>query len=172
MSNLLPGRAQKEVWRGYLSRFIFAGSLLMLAASLLAILALVPSYYVLYTTRPMKDGSTMTAEENKNDTADIAKAQAAVSLLLPVVSATSSLSQAISAALSVRPKGIRIDNITYNAGEPASVMITGTANNREAINAYREAMKADKRFAAVAVPVGDLLGGEGGRFTFTLTGKF
>jgi hypothetical protein len=48
----------------------------------------------------------------------------------------------------------------------------GIGTGRVAINAYREALAADPHFTGVAVPVGDLLGTAGGKFSITLTGAF
>jgi hypothetical protein len=51
-------------------------------------------------------------------------------------------------------------------------MIVGFSLARDAINVYRQALQADPHFKTVSVPVGDLAGTQGGRFSVTLSGDF
>ena len=67
---------------------------------------------------------------------------------------------------------MRVDQITYTAGSPSSLMLVGSADTTGGISAYRAALAADAAFASVSVPVGALVGTEGGRFSVTLSGTF
>jgi hypothetical protein len=51
-------------------------------------------------------------------------------------------------------------------------MIVGFSPARDAVNLYRQALQADARFKTVSVPVGDLAGTQGGKFSVTLLGDF
>ena len=109
-----------------------------------------------------------------SDNAAIAHAKLLENELSPIVSPASTTTPtfAITAALSMRPQGVRVDQITYTAGSPASLMLVGSADTTSGISAYRTALSADPIFASVSVPVGALVGTEGGRFSITLSGKF
>ena len=171
MTNLLPENVQQKVWSEYRSRYVLTGSLLLILAAALSFLALSPSYIVLATVHPAAT-AFVSVTQNKSDSVDIIRAQTLVSQFGPVITATSSLSQTISAVLAGRPRGVHIDHLTYTSGNQSGLVIAGTAQSRAEINAYRETLDADARFTSVTLPVGDLVGGQGGRFTLTLSGHF
>lgn len=172
MSNLLPYAAQKKIHREYQARFILAGSFLAMAMAVFTLLSLAPSYGVLTVTRPAAIAQAAQGRETKNETADLAQAQLLVTQYLPVSAASSSLSHALLAALSVRPEGVHVDSIVYTAGNTATLTFGGIADNPEQIDRYRSALDDDARFTSVKLPVGDLIAARGGRFTITLNGKF
>lgn len=167
MANVLPIAAQKRVWRMYRARFIIVGSFVLLGLSAIGGVALLPSYLALEIAAP----APVATSAPRNDTVDpvaIARTQALLLQIGPVVSATSSPSTTITAALAARPAGLVVDSIGYTSEVPAKIVLGGTAN-RDQINAYRNALLATGRFSGVSVPVGALVGAEGGRFSITLT---
>ena len=173
MTNLLPEKAQRVVWSGVRARFVMTGALLMIAAAGLAVLALAPTYAVFaFASAASAAPSVSRPALDPSDVTNIAHTQGLVSQLLPLVSATTSPTDAITLALSKLSRGVKVDHITYTPGHPTSLMLVGTADTREAINAYRDALLTDKHFGSVTVPVGALVGADGGRFTVTLTGAF
>ena len=108
MSNVLPPSVQQAVRSSYQARFIIAGSLIAIACALLAMLALLPSFLVLVISG--NASSAAQSSENASATADsaaIAQAQALVMALSPVVSATTTPTDAIGAAIAARPAGVR-----------------------------------------------------------------
>ncbi len=173
MSNVLPEEAKEAVWRMYRARFLIAGSLVMLAVALLAALSLFPSYVILQTEQggvAAEAGSgTATAQA---DRIAVAHAQGLLTTLTPILSATTTPTAAIADALAARPIGISIDHITMTTGATGSMIVSGTAATIEAINRYQNALRADKRFTGISVPVGELAGTAGGHFSITLSGKF
>ncbi len=173
MSNLLPDDAKKEIWSMYRARFTVAGSYIAILAALLCALSLLPSYLALHADAGA--GATSSTSSNKatdTDHAAIVAVQSIVASLSPIVAATTSPAAAIAEALSLRPSGITVDHITYSGGDPGTIMLVGSAATREAINGYRQALSADPHFKSVSVPVGDLAGAPGGRFSLTLSGTF
>lgn len=167
MTNVLPQDARRELWRSYRARFILGGSAIALIAALIAALALLPSYLALNATEIAASEPFSQAAGDVKDREDIAKAQ---SLLLALSHlATTSPSRTVAEALALRPAKIVVDHITYGEG---SIVLAGTAGSREAINAYKNALAAETRFASVSVPVGDLTVSQSGRFSITLTGTF
>jgi len=173
MSNLLPLSAQRAVWRRYLARLIVAGSLTMIVVAFLSGLALLPGYLALHSEqRPASDVVMPAIVSDKADREAAVRTQALIATLAPLVSATTTPTEAIAAALALRPNSISIDHVVYTAGTPSTVMLVGMASAREAINAYRQALAADPQWKSVSVPVGDLTGAPGGRFSVTLSRDF
>lgn len=172
MSNLLPRGAQKALWRMYVGRFILAGSLVAIVSALLAAFALLPMYLALHvgnTGSALPSSSGEKRPEAQNERIEIARAQSLMTILSPFLSATSTLSSAVEIALSLRPKGVFVDHIRYVSGE---IMIVGAASTREGVSAYRQTLQSNSYFKTVSIPIGDLAGTQGGRFSVTLTGTF
>ena len=168
MANVLPPTAQKKLWRMYRARFIIVFSIMLATLALLAGLLIGPSYLALRIAAPPQQNTPVEGKGGATgDAVAIARTQAIALALTPLLSATTSPSSAIVAALSNRRAGIVIGYITYSA-DTGQLTLTGTAP-RDAINAYRDALKADTRFSSVSVPVSALVGTEDGRFSVTLT---
>ncbi len=170
---MLPREAQNAIWRMYLVRFVLAGSCVAIAVALLSGLALLPMYLALHSDDEAVSASLQAKNsEIQNERAEIARAQSLITTLSPYASSSSTLSEALEAALALRPKGVFVDRITYSSGESSAIVLVGSAATRDGINTYRQILQSDLRFKTVSVPVGDLAGSKEGRFSVTLTGKF
>ncbi|MEK7156283.1 MAG: hypothetical protein AAB790_00560 [Patescibacteria group bacterium] len=172
MSNVLPKEAKKAAWRMYRARFVIAGSLVALAAAGLSALALLPSYLALHAAEPVSAPSnTAKSAGSETDRAALTSVRAMVETLSPLI-ATTTPAAAITQALSARPSAISIDHITYSADSPGMLILAGTAATREALGGYRQALSANSLWKTVFVPVGDLTGEPGARFSMSLSGDF
>lgn len=167
MANVLPLERQRKVWAMYRARFLIVCSLLLLVLALVAGLVTVPSYLALRIDAPERT----VANASKPDSSDaiaIARTQSLVSTLLPLLSATSSASFAITRALEEKPVGVKVERISYARGE---ISLSGTAS-RDALNTYRNSLVQSGAFTGVSLPVGALVISEGSRFTIKLSGNF
>jgi hypothetical protein len=151
------------------ARFIIVLSLTLIALSVFALIALIPSFAAL-------EVNTLSAEEvnaQGSGAADslksMVRSQALLTAVAPVVSATSSPSRAVIKALELRPKGVTVDHIRY-IGASKSIQLGGKAT-REQLTAYRTALEGDGTFTTVSVPVAALVGSSG-QFSITLQGNF
>ena len=172
MSNILPRETKKAVWAMYRTRFAIAGSFVALSAAALCALALLPGYLALHAGDATSSASsTPQRVANEADRAAVQSIQTMLKILAPLT-ATSTPTSAIIQALSLRPPGITVDHITYSGGGSGMVMLVGSTATREAINAYKQALSADSRWKTVSVPIGDLTGDPGARFSITLSGAF
>ncbi len=172
MSNILPVEAKQSVWNMYRARFIIAGSLFVIVAAVLAILALLPSYLVLATSADGSSQASALANASvQADGAAIAQGKSLLATLSPLVSATTTPTDAIAAALALRPAGISVNHLTYTAGRPGTLVIVGTGSPA-GISAYNQALTVDPLFTNVSVPIGDLVGAQGGQFSITASGNF
>jgi len=175
MSNLLPEKSHQKIHSEYRARFLLAGASLAIGAAVFAALALLPSFGVLIMSRPGALARANQAQQDKQDGADISQTKSLMTALAPVAAASSSATTALIDALSEKPAGVHIDNAVYNAptqGSQSTIAIGGVADNRASMDKYRTTLQSDPLFSSVKLPVGDLLGSQGGRFTVTLTGNF
>ena len=175
MANVIPSDINEEL-QGYAwARFIIVGAFVALACAAIAFLLLMPSYLaIVLSTQHVDDSDAGGALAGKgNDTAVLSHASGLLKILSPIVLATSTPTQTIQAALAMRPQGVHVDQILYHAGGTrSSLMLSGSADSNSEINSYRNALAADPRFVSVSIPVGALVGTDGGRFSITLSGDF
>ena len=173
MANLIPETLHKKIRSENRARFILAGSYMAIGIAFFTALALSPSYGVLFITRPGAAAQNALSEENKQHSTEIMRTQILITQLAPVAAASSSLAVAIMSVLEKRPIGVHVDSITYTMGLTGStITMEGLADARDKIEKYRASLQTDPRFSSVKLPVGDLLGNKGSRFTITLTGNF
>lgn len=172
MSNVLPHERKRAVWALYRSRFVLAGSLVALASAALSFLALLPSYIALHEGGPAFSASISGNQMSDEDRRAIAHTRDLLTVLSPLVSTTTTPTQALMLALSLRPAKVAVDHLNFTSGNPSIIMLGGSAGTREAINAYRQALAGDPHFLSASVPVGDLAAATGGRFSMTISGNF
>lgn len=171
MANVIPREGLSKIQKRNNARFLFLGSLMFAAAAVVAILAILPAYVSVRIARAAVDSATeQAANESMSADQDAAvRTQGLLTNLGSVANATTSPSSALTTALAQKPIDASITLITYNANA-RSIVLTGTSDRREAVNAFRDALEASGRFAGVAVPVAALVGAQEGRFTVTLSG--
>ncbi len=175
MANLLPPAYQKKVRRALYARsFAIAGAVAS-ACALVAFIALVPSYVAVRSAMSGSASPTSPVLASMADRAEITQAGALSKLLNPFLSATTSPTQAIRAALLLKPAGVSLDRITYTAGSSGvtgQIQLSGASASPDLLTAYRDVLAKDPDFVTISVPVGDLVGTSDHRFTITLTGHF
>ncbi len=169
MTNVLPLPAQRSLWNIHRARFLIVLSLVLIGLSVLAYVALLPSFVAL-ESNTLSDAE-ISAQGNSvtQSLKSMQGSQALLTAVSPVIYATSSPSLAIEKAIALRPKGATVSRIRYISSS-RSIQIAGVAN-REALTAYRTALENDGMFTTVSVPVAALVGASG-QFSITLAGKF
>ena len=172
MANVIPEKMHRDMNRYDRARFILTGAVVFLVCAGVAFLLLLPSYFanLMDEHQAVPMSAPITAAEQAKDAAAIVHTNALLAVLAPIVKATSTPTDVITDALALRPSGVRIDQIIYNAGKTSSLMLSGAADTNSEINEYQTALSADSRFTSVSVPVGALVGTDGGRFSITLFG--
>lgn len=169
MANLLPPAFARTALRDTSVRFAAVAAAAIAGLGVFSIVTLMPTYVLVAGDTPATSTSPTTKAQ---DEAVLARAQALVELLAPRVAAGGGLS-IVMTALSLRPAGVHITSISYAAGANGTdtATLAGTADRREAIEAYRSALQSSGAFTNVSIPVADLVGTTQGEFTVTLTGK-
>lgn len=172
MSNLLPPRALSIVLSRTRARFIIIGALALTICCATVALFLLPAYFHAVYGDP---GSTQDVDEKAAERENERRSVDAVRALLgvsPLGKKDVTLHEALRAALDALPQGISVSSITYRAGPPGELVLTGSAGNRAGVNAYREALDRIELYDTVSVPVSALVGALEGNFTISLVGKF
>jgi len=157
------------------ARFLLMASLLMIGAGIAAIIILLPSYLILEKNRAALDtgaSAPRASAANASDRDLLKHIQSRVDELHPLaVAASSSPSEAIAAALALRPAGISIDRINYSTGKTAIILLSGSSKSGDLVSAYQRALAGSDAFAGVSVPVGALAGVNDGHFSITIVNK-
>src|SRR5262249_47284766 len=160
MANLLPFGYQRMLRRALWARFVVAGSAVAILCALVAFLALLPSYFSVRIGLSGVPGAPLPAAvASSSDQASLHSLRTLTQLFAPLVAATTTPTDAIGVALAARPSGIALDTITYTrdaTGAAGQLVLSGSAENADAIAAYQRALSDDSRFSGVAVPVGAL----------------
>jgi Tfp pilus assembly protein PilN len=171
MANVIPREGLSKMQKRNSARFLLLGSFIFATAAVIAILAILPAYVSVRIARAAVDSAMQdsTSAGMGTEQAAAVRTQTLITNLTPIANATSSPTDTLSVALSLRPAGISITTITYTGGSKSSILLTGTSERREAVTAFRDALQASGRFSNVAVPVAALVGTQEGRFTITLS---
>ena len=179
MANILPKETLQAEWGRFKSRLFLVGALVLLCAAAISGLALLPAHVALQVeknaaARPDAETTALPQADRqmRRERDEVMRAQALLDSVSPIISATSSPTESINAALSLRPSGVRVDRIAFAAGPNGEITISGISPRRDSINQYKEALAKSERFKNVSVPVGALVGTEDGKFTITLSGTF
>lgn len=161
--------------RTHRMRLALVVSAFLVATGVVAGALLLPSYLIVRKNQAALQviiASSGIPAANAADRDLLKHIQSRVGELGPLVAATSSPSEAIAAALTLRPSGISIDRINYTGGKKPTIVLAGSSRSGDLVNTYQRALAASSRFAGVSVPIGALAGVGDGRFNITLLGAF
>lgn len=172
MANVLPEKNLSQIKNEYHARALVTFGGVLLLASLIASVPLFLASHNAANTSMIPKISDPSPEEIQFQK-DVKRARALVFELKDAVYASSTPSQAIAVALSMKPAGIEVDQVNYTRDVKGAIAISGTAPSPEVLDTYRAALlKRPDLYSEVALPVQALVNSEGGRFTLTLTGAF
>lgn len=152
----------------YRSRLVLVTSLSLLALAAIAVLVFIPSYIALTLAVPPTPQAATARASNDADAAAVARAQALIREIGPLMNASTSPMRSMTDAVSLRAPGAVVTHITY---APSQITIEGSGS-RDVVSAYRDALMKSGKYKTVSVPVGALVGNEGGHFSIILTGTF
>ena len=173
MSNVLPPASLREVRRMNTERLLLVGSLLLIVCAVIAFLALVPSYLIVRAESDLpevSEESISVADKAERD--DIFRAQLLIRDLRPIASSSVPILEVLNEVLRERPADVVVRRVSYERGNPGTILLSGSAPSREAIQAYQSALASNPSIKSANVPLHNLAGRDGGDFTLTLTGTF
>ncbi|MDP2649054.1 MAG: hypothetical protein Q8P19_04130, partial [bacterium] len=160
------------------NRSLLVGALVLLGTAVLSAAALLPAHVALQVEKSLaaqqgvtESGAVSLANRQARDERnDVLRAKVLLDKVAPIVSATTSPTEVISAVLALRPSGVRINRVSFVPGKNGMLTIDGVSPGRESTNEYKELLSKTGRFKSVSVPVDALVGTQGGKFTITLSG--
>ena len=155
---------------------MFAGSMVAIVVAAIAFGIFLPSYVLLATqlreNQQVATSTSISAAQQAQDNAQLKHVNGLLQLFGPALAASSSPADVIATVLAMRPAGVRVDQVIYTAGNPTSLIVNGSADTNIEISDYRSLLATYPTFTSVSVPVGALVGTDGGRFSLTIFGKF
>lgn len=171
MANVLTLEEKKNLDRRMRARFILVGALVLTIGAAVACLALLPALVSVQVAHASLNAPPEESAAARDDQQKASRAQVLVTALGSLASATTSSANALAGALALRPTGISVTAITYQANAH-TIQLSGTSPRREAVNAFRDALEGSGAYSSVTVPVAALVGTQEGRFTITLKDGF
>ncbi len=156
----------------YRSRLILVTSLVLLGLAAATALTLFPSYVALQIVTSSEANANAAPEEDRTSAFALERSQFLIRELRPILGATSSPMSAVESALAVKPAGVRITRVIYMGGEGEGRVTLVGAASRDQVSAYKDALTNSGLYTSVSVPVGALVGSEGGGFSIVFSGAF
>lgn len=175
MSTLLPPPERAKRERDVTYRLLFVASCASVLLSSIVCLALVPGYLLARGEAPQNSLQVAYGIQNLHaDSALVGRIRALRSLLGPLSTSTG-IVRDLSLIVSLRPKGVRIVNISYARIRQTqkimseSVTISGAAPTPASVSDYRSALDGSHAFSSVSVPANALAGASSGTFVITVS---
>lgn len=177
MINLIPNEEKKKMIKGFYSRLIVLALFMVSTALGVAILALLPAYFLsnsksnIATEKteiqktasiPFFDGETETIIKDINNKLNVIE---------NAQKSGFSVSEKIINAIFVKKiSSIKITQISYenNSTSGKKVRISGTAPSREVLLLFRRALEEDKSFKSVDLPISNFVKGSNIQFYISL----
>lgn len=176
MINLIPPQAKKGVVREYWLRVVSVWFYTWSAALLGGVLIMVPAYVLINSQVSVYQESAKSASAKVANFGDVSKSLTASSLQASKLLTgfrQSLISERISTLRSLEKPGVTISEFaitrTDEAYEP--IQVSGTAENRQALAAFRDRLLALPDVASVDLPISNLAKDRDIQFSLTVTLK-
>jgi len=161
MINLIPPQAKKGVVREYWMRVASVWFYTWSAALLGGVLIMVPAYVLINSQVSVYQESAKSASEKVASFEDVSKDLTASSLQagkLITGFRQSLISDKIATLRSLEKPGVTISEFTINRVDEAyePIQVTGTADNRQALAAFRDRLLALPDVESVDLPISNL----------------
>ena len=177
MINLIPNQEKKKMVRDFYYRFATLFLLMLCGATLIATVALIPSYFLSIAKNNEVDQKLEIQKKepapasNADTLAMIKDLNTKLNLIEKSEKESFPVSEKIIKAVIMKKiPGIVITQISYEA-DPAKgkkISVNGTAPSREVLLAFRQAFEQDVAFKTVTLPISNFIKGSNIEFFLTL----
>jgi hypothetical protein len=161
MLNLLPKNQKSKIVREYRIRFVAVACSLFLAAEIISLILLFPSYLTVQTRINILN-SQSTSQKVQNLTTEIASLGSIIQQTnnyLDVFNSSSTpvgVVESLQNIIGTRDKTIRIGSFYYKTNkEQQQIVITGKANSRQSLLDFTKKLKNLPGVVSVDLPVSD-----------------
>lgn len=173
MINLIPPAGYTKVRKEYMLRMLATYFLLLSAVLILLTVALIPTYVLV---RAQMNDSVAHDKAGEEDTT-VAQIESEITRTQGMITefkkrtTTPDMSVFIHAIEKSAPSGIVFKNFTlgYTKNKITPIQLQGTAERREDLVAFKQALEKDALFASATVPIADLARERDVPFTMTIT---
>lgn len=178
MHTYLPTIQKKELRKEYLVRLTVVTCMMLLAVCVLAIIFLLPSYFITYAQRA-QSLTGLELVQSRSVTTETKEIEAQVKVLREITSRfvegadRVSTVQALSLAYSSLVPGVRLTEMeyTYTASSTVDMRIAGIAQTRDALINFKKKVETNPAIKKVELPVSDLAKSKQIVFTMKIQSK-
>jgi hypothetical protein len=160
MLHLLTEEHKKKVLNEYRKRVVVVLCACILGAIVVSAIFIIPAYFMSYSryseVTTMKKALDKEIQENESEsTAQSIKDITASLQALQMFEGKNSVLFLIKKVTAAKPRGVRVNRISYLPGEAGStaIDIAGTADTRQNLVNFSDKLKKDKSFTSVTVPL-------------------
>ncbi|MEK7662255.1 MAG: hypothetical protein AAB355_02025 [Patescibacteria group bacterium] len=162
MVNLLPETHRKIIEAEYRSRALLTTLYFIIIFFIIAAALLLPAYFLSREKLAVVSVDSVTVTALAKSQAEEVRRE--ISLLneklaiLSLEKSTLSVSEIVSLIISARGAGVYIKNMIYESrGNTSKIDVFGTAKTRDALIAFVERVKKEKKFSEVYSPISNLV---------------
>lgn len=178
MFNLLPQKEKNEVAKEYRLRFAVISLILFGCLGGLALIALIPSYFLSYQKESavrkldevLKREIALGSKDELSGVVKLAEKEAkAVKALQPATYVYELIDDVVrNKSSKIKVTGLRI---VRNEDETRDLAVTGKAENRDALLSFVRTLEREKSFSLVTVPVSNFADAENINFSILVKAK-
>lgn len=174
MINLIPPDAQKQVKREYWVRVFSVWSFLVGSALLMVIVFHIPAYVLIQNqllTYLEEFNDATNKSQTMEDSKKVIERANRISEMLAKPNITIPFSKVVADIEEVVGEGIRVEGYTFNRLSTGitPIVVTGKAETRAGLSAFRDALEANSYFKTVTLPLSDLAKDSDIEFSITIT---
>ena len=161
MINLIPPAAYRQIVREYWARVITVGLFLLGSAFAVALVTLIPSYYLISIQMHVVENVVSESTE-KLATYDVSESELTVATeraqllagggAVPFTEYQTTIER-------LAGSQVHVTSVSFTRGlsKLGTVSISGTAKNRQGLASFRDALEAEKDFIRVDLPISNLI---------------
>ena len=176
MINLIPPSAKKKIVSEYWIRVVSVWFYLWTGAIVGGVFIMLPAYVLITTQVSVYEESARTASEKVSSFEDVTKALEQTNKQAIAVSSGTSVplvSEYIGVLRTLEGNGVTLTEISIQRSDLRfdPIKIAGTANDRQALAAFRDRLVADPKVESVDLPLSNLAKDKDIKFTITVVLK-
>lgn len=179
MFNLLPQEEKRVIYEQYSFRKLQLIFVFVIAAGVMSIVLLFPSFFLAQTKRMEIQGEIdfRRASLARKDTEDlnvaITRAKSEIVLLEKTVGIQFSVYDLFNKVIARKGDGIKITGLLYGKKKEGNeIVVNGVAKDREALLAFAQDVGREQAFSHISLPVSNFAKNKDIDFSFTITGNF
>jgi len=176
MANLLSVEQLRIRRAEYTNRILTGSFVIIMSASLIAFLAILPAYILIRSERVSLESQnqaiaeSVSASQSNSDRDDLIDTRQRIEVIDKTLNSSGVALQIVRSLVELRPEDLYIQSIQYTAGKRDTTRISGVVESRARIQEYISSLNTSGLFDSVSVPVSALADAADGIFVITASG--